>query len=218
VALIGSNGAGKSTFLGAILGLVQPSAGVIEFQSRDITRTPTDAIVASGIAIVPEERGIFPQMTVKENLQLGAHHIRGDKSVFLRQAFDRFPILAEREMQQAGTLSGGQQQMLSIARALVSRPKLLLLDEPSLGLAPIVVQELFETIVALKRGGPAILLAEQNAAQALKNSDHTYVFDTGRVVLSGVSCMLQSDPRVQSAYLDIGEDQSIGQASRWSSF
>jgi branched-chain amino acid transport system ATP-binding protein len=211
VALIGPNGAGKSTLLGAILGLVRPSAGTIEFLSHGIAHSPTDRIVASGIAIAPEGRGVFSQMTVQENLQLGAHHIRRDRSSFLHEAYDRFPILAERAAQQAGTLSGGEQQMLSIARALVSHPRLLLLDEPSLGLAPVIVQKLFESIVALKRGGPAILVAEQNAAQALRSSDQAYVFETGRVVLSGVSSTLRSDPRVRGAYLAIGEDGSTKQ-------
>lgn len=213
VALIGSNGAGKSTFLAAVLGIQRPSTGAIRFLGREITQAPTDQIVASGIAIVPEGRGIFPQMSVLENLLLGAFHLKGDKAEHLERAFERFPILGERRHQLAGTLSGGQQQMLSIARALISKPKLLLLDEPSLGLAPIVVEDLFRIIVGLKAEGLTILLAEQNVWKALESSDRAYVFETGQIILEGDSREVENNPKVRQAYLDMAESEAWNSSS-----
>jgi branched-chain amino acid transport system ATP-binding protein len=205
VSLIGPNGAGKSTLLMAVLTIQPPSSGMIKYDGTDITHMETESIVAAGISIVPEGRGIFPQMSVLENLLLGAYHIKGDKSDHLRRTFEQFHILEERKDQVAGTLSGGQQQMLSIARALISRPKLLLLDEPSLGLAPIVVDELFEIIADLKVQGLSMVLAEQNAWKALEEADRAYVLETGRKTLEGNAKALQRDPRVREAYLNLSD-------------
>lgn len=201
VALIGANGAGKSTLLGAVLGINRAASGAILFMGKDITRRPTDSIVASGICLIPEGRGILPLMTVLENLQLGAYHLRGDINQRLKRVFDRFPVLGERSKQAAGTLSGGEQQMLSIARALMSSPKLLMMDEPSLGLAPVLVAELFNIIVDLNKEGYAILLSEQNARKALQCAHRGYVFETGKIALSGTSQELANDPGVRQAYL-----------------
>lgn len=201
VALIGANGAGKSTLIAAVLGVMRAKSGTIWFMGRDITRESTESIVASGISVVPEGRGILPLMTVTENLQLGAYHLKGDINKCLNLAFDRFPILGERRSQPAGTLSGGEQQMLAIGRALVGSPKLLIMDEPSLGLAPILVSELFRTMADLKKDGYTILLAEQNARKALQCADRAYVFDVGSIVLEGAAQELVNNPRVRQAYL-----------------
>ncbi len=202
VTLIGSNGAGKSTTLRSISGLTPARAGQIRFQGTDITRIPAHEIVGHGIALSPEGRHCFPRMTVRENLDLGAHHRRGAGiSDDLERVFELFPRLHEREKQKAGTMSGGEQQMLAIGRALMARPRLLMLDEPSMGIAPILVQRIYETIVQINRDGVTILLVEQNANYALDVSARGYVLETGRVVLANNSALLRDDPEVQRAYL-----------------
>jgi branched-chain amino acid transport system ATP-binding protein len=202
VTLIGSNGAGKSTTLRSISGLTPASSGRISFAGQDITRVPAHEIVAYGIALSPEGRHCFPRMTVRENLDLGAHHRRGaEVADDLERVFELFPRLHEREKQKAGTMSGGEQQMLAIGRALMARPRLLMLDEPSMGIAPILVQRIYETIGAINRDGVTILLVEQNANYALDISARGYVLETGRVVLANDSDQLRDDPEVQRAYL-----------------
>jgi branched-chain amino acid transport system ATP-binding protein len=203
VVLVGSNGAGKSTAINAVLGVAPAEKGRIRYLGTDITRRPTERIVAAGVSVVPEGRGILPLMTVFENLQLGAYHIRGKKNVTeaIDEVFGRFPILAERRGQVAGTLSGGQQQILAIARALVSRPTLLLIDEPSIGLAPIMVDQVFEVLSELKRNRQTILLAEQNARTALAHADRGYVLDLGETTLEGTAKELLQNPDVCRAYL-----------------
>jgi branched-chain amino acid transport system ATP-binding protein len=202
VTLIGSNGAGKSTTLRSISGLTPASSGRISFAGQDITRVPAHEIVAYGIALSPEGRHCFPRMTVRENLDLGAHHRRGaEVATDLERVFELFPRLHEREKQKAGTMSGGEQQMLAIGRALMARPRLLMLDEPSMGIAPILVQRIYETIGAINRDGVTILLVEQNANYALDISARGYVLETGRVVLANDSDQLRDDPEVQRAYL-----------------
>jgi branched-chain amino acid transport system ATP-binding protein len=202
VTLIGSNGAGKSTTLRSISGLTPASTGKITFGGREITRVPAHEIVAHGIALSPEGRHCFPRMTVRENLDLGAHH-RRDTGVSddLERVFELFPRLQEREKQKAGTMSGGEQQMLAMGRALMARPRLLMLDEPSMGIAPILVQRIYETIGQINRDGVTILLVEQNANYALEVSRRGYVLETGRVVLADDSARLRDDPEVQRAYL-----------------
>jgi branched-chain amino acid transport system ATP-binding protein len=202
VTLIGSNGAGKSTTLRSISGLTPASRGAIRFAGRDITRIPAHEIPAHGIALSPEGRHCFPRMTVRENLDLGAHHRRGEPTgEDLERVFELFPRLKERERQKAGTMSGGEQQMLAIGRALMARPRLLMLDEPSMGIAPILVQRIYETIGEINRGGVTILLVEQNANYALDVSRRGYVLETGRVVLADESDRLRDNPDVQRAYL-----------------
>lgn len=201
VALIGANGSGKSTLLAAVLGIERADSGTILFKGRNITRRSTESIVASGIALVPEGRRILPMMTVMENLQLGAYQVKGDIGKYLDRVFDLFPVLDERRSSLAGTLSGGEQQMLAISRALVAAPALVMMDEPSLGLAPLIINELFDVIVNLRKEGHTILLAEQNARKALQCADRGYVFETGSIVLQGTSQELRSDPRVRQAYL-----------------
>jgi len=204
VTLLGANGSGKSTTLRAISGLVRPSAGRICWNGRDIHRWPADAIVSAGIGHVPEGRDVFPEFTVLENLQTGAHTVaRGDVAVRLEAAYQLFPTLRERRRQRAGTLSGGEQQMLAIARALMIRPRLLLLDEPSLGLAPRLVQEILAVIRRINAEGVSVLLVEQNARAALGVAARGYVLETGRVVASGPSAVLAADARVRSAYLGL---------------
>jgi branched-chain amino acid transport system ATP-binding protein len=202
VTLIGSNGAGKSTTLRAISGLTQARAGTIEFDGTEITRRPAQEIVGHGIALVPEGRHVFPRMTVRENLDLGAHKRRdADMSGDLERVFTLFPRLDERQRQKAGTMSGGEQQMLAIGRALMARPRLLMLDEPSMGLAPILVQRIYETIAEIHKSGVAILLVEQNANYALDISNRGYVLETGEVAISDASERLRDNPEVQKAYL-----------------
>ena len=206
VALIGSNGAGKSTTLRTISGLLRPTQGTIRFEGTDITTEATDRIVAMGISHCPEGRHIFGSLTVAENLRLGAVS-RSDTpgiSADLAMVFDLFPILKERTGQAGGTLSGGEQQMLAIGRALMSRPRLLLLDEPSLGLAPLMVERIFATIAALKAQGLTILLVEQNVHQALDVADRAYVIETGRITLEGEASILRHDPKVEQSYLGVG--------------
>jgi branched-chain amino acid transport system ATP-binding protein len=202
VTLIGANGAGKSTTLRALSGLVRASSGRVSFGGKEITAVPAHKIVAMGLGHVPEGRRIFANMTVQENLELGAYI--GDPRTFagdLEAVYSRFPRLRERRAQLAGTMSGGEQQMLAMGRALMLKPKLLLLDEPSMGLSPLLVQELFETIVEINRRGTTVLLVEQNAAMALAIAHRAYVLETGRVVLSGPAAQLRDDPAVRQAYL-----------------
>jgi branched-chain amino acid transport system ATP-binding protein len=202
VTLIGSNGAGKSTTLRSISGLTPASAGRIIFDGEDITRVPPHDIVTRGIALAPEGRHCFPRMSVRENLDLGAHRRRGREIASdLERVFELFPRLQEREKQKAGTMSGGEQQMLAIGRALMARPKLMMLDEPSMGIAPILVQRIYETIGEINATGVAILLVEQNANYALDVAKRGYVLETGHVALSNESAKLRDDPEVQRAYL-----------------
>ena len=203
VTLIGSNGAGKSTTLRAITGLVTPASGRVVFEGQDITGLPAHQLVARGISMAPEGRGIFANLTVLENLEMGAYLVKDRPQIRrdIDRGFTLFPRLRERAKQGAGTLSGGEQQMLAIARALMSHPKLLLLDEPSLGLAPIVCHTIFATIDEIKAAGTTVLLVEQNANAALKHSDRGYVLETGAVVLDGAAAEIASNPRVREAYL-----------------
>jgi branched-chain amino acid transport system ATP-binding protein len=209
VALIGANGAGKSTLLMTICGRPRAARGQILFERRDITRLPTFEIVRLGIAHAPEGRRIFPRMTVLENLQIGAT-TAADPAWFdadSRRVFELFPILAERRRQRGGTLSGGEQQMLAIARALMSRPRLLLLDEPSLGLAPLIVKQIFDAIREINRvRKTTVFLVEQNAYHALRLADRGYVMQTGRIALAGSGSALLADPEVRAAYLEGGHD------------
>ncbi len=205
VTIIGANGAGKSTLLMTVCGNPRAAAGKIAFEGDDITRMPTHDIIRRGIAQVPEGRRIFPRMTVYENLQLGAslsepQHFAAD----LERAYALFPILKQRAGQRGGTLSGGEQQMLAIARALMSRPKLLLLDEPSLGLAPLIVKQIFGILAAINKAGMTLLLVEQNAHQALRLASRGYVMANGRIVLSGTGKELLANPEVRAAYLEGG--------------
>jgi branched-chain amino acid transport system ATP-binding protein len=208
VALIGSNGAGKSTTLRAISGLLRPSQGTITFEGVDITRAASERIVARGISHCPEGRRIFGSLTVAENLRLGAvSRPRSDGAAIaedLAMVLELFPLLGERLDQAGGTLSGGEQQMLAIGRALMSRPRLLLLDEPSLGLAPLMVERIFETIAQLKQQGRTILLVEQNVHHAFDVADRAYVLETGRITLDGPADVLRSDPKVEQSYLGVG--------------
>ncbi|MEP6913327.1 MAG: ABC transporter ATP-binding protein [bacterium] len=203
VTLIGANGAGKTTTLRTITGLLEPREGKISFEGEDIGGRATHRLVARGISMSPEGRGVFANLSVRENLQMGAY-LKKDKraiSAEMERVFQMFPRLKERESQKAGTLSGGEQQMLAIGRALMSQPRLLLLDEPSLGLAPLVVHTIFEAIDEIKSKGTTILLVEQNAHAALKHSDRAYVLETGRIVMEGPSAELAADPRIKEAYL-----------------
>lgn len=206
VTLIGANGAGKSTLMMSLFGKPQASAGRIVFDGEDITRLTTHEIARRGIALVPEGRRIFPRMTVLENLQMGA--IQGDEANYeadIARVYALFPILQERARQRAGTLSGGEQQMLAIGRALMSRPKLLLLDEPSLGLAPIYIRKIFQIVRELNRDhGMTILLVEQNANQALRVAHRGYVLQHGEITLSGSGAELLASPEVRAAYLEGG--------------
>jgi branched-chain amino acid transport system ATP-binding protein len=202
VTLIGSNGAGKTTTLRSISGLTPASKGKIVFAGEDITQVPAHEIVSHGIALSPEGRHCFPRMTVRENLDLGAHRRRGPGiAEDFARVYELFPVLKERERQKVGTMSGGEQQMLAIGRALMARPKLLMLDEPSLGIAPLLVQRIYETIGEINRSGVAILLVEQNANYALDAASRGYVLETGRIALANDSASLRGDPEVQKAYL-----------------
>jgi branched-chain amino acid transport system ATP-binding protein len=202
VTLIGANGAGKSTTLRSISGLTPASGGSITFDGEDITRLPAHDIVGRGIALAPEGRHCFPRMTVRENLDLGAYRRKGPEVADdFERVYELFPRLKEREKQKAGTMSGGEQQMLAIGRALMARPRLLMLDEPSMGIAPILVQRIYETIGEINHSGVAILLVEQNANYALDIARRGYVLETGRIVLANDSAQLRDDPEVQKAYL-----------------
>lgn len=203
VTLIGANGAGKSTTLRTISGLLKPKTGKITFEGKDIAGIPAQAIVKTGISQVPEGRRVFANMTVMENLELGAY-IRNDKSGItedMNSVFERFPRLLERKSQLAGTLSGGEQQMLAMGRALMSRPRLLLLDEPSMGLAPLLVKEIFTIVQEINRTGTTVLLVEQNANMALSIANKAYVLETGRITLSGNAKELAASEEVRKAYL-----------------
>jgi len=206
VTLLGANGSGKSTTLRTISGLVRPSAGRVVLDGRDITRAAPDAIVTAGVGHVPEGREIFPEFAVHENLLVGGHTApRAAIVKATERAFTLFPVLGQRARQLAGTLSGGEQQMLAIARALMIRPRLLLLDEPSLGLSPRLTREIFGVIARLNREGATILLVEQNARRALALASRAYVLETGRVVVSGAARDLAADPRIRAAYLGLAE-------------
>ena len=199
--LLGPNGAGKTTLMLTVAGVLRPRKGSILFGERDLTGLRPHAIVSAGIALVPENRLVFPHMTVLENLQAGAYQRKDDFEPDIEAMFGRFPRLKERAAQQAGTLSGGEQQMLAVARALMSRPKLLLMDEPSLGLAPLVVEEIFRIIADLHRDGTTIFLVEQNAHMALKVASHFYLMEQGRVSFSGTPGALAEDELIRRAYL-----------------
>lgn len=203
VSLVGANGAGKSTTLRSICSLVKPSAGEITFEGQPLVGRSTEKIVVSGITMVPEGRKVFPNLTVYENLVLGAYARKDLNGINrdMQRSFDLFPRLKEREKQLAGTLSGGEQQMLAVGRALMSRPRLLMMDEPSLGLAPLVVKAIFEIIKQIHDEGTTILLIEQNAKAALQLSDYAYVLETGKIVLEGTGTELISNPEVKKAYL-----------------
>ena len=203
VALIGSNGAGKTTTLRAICGLIRPRRGVVEFDGARIETLSSSAIVARGIAHVPEGRQLFPSMTVKENLELGARtrESRAVRAETLERVYTLFPRLAERHAQLAGTLSGGEQQMAAIGRALMARPRILMLDEPSLGLAPVVVTAIFENLVTINRDGTTVLLVEQNVLRALRLCARAYVLENGTITLAGPRDELLADERIKQAYL-----------------
>ncbi len=205
VTLLGANGSGKSTTLRAISGLVRPQRGRVVYRGRDLHDVPAAAIVAAGIGHVPEGRDVFGDFSVRENLLVGAHTApRREVNARLTAAYAAFPVLRERQGQRAGTLSGGEQQMLAIARALMARPRLLLLDEPSLGLAPRLVREIFRVIERINRDGVTVLLVEQNARRALALAARGYVLETGRVAVAGPSAELAADPRIRAAYLGEG--------------
>ena len=201
VSLIGANGAGKSTILRTIAGLVKPVAGTVSFNDENITGTDTSNIIAKGITLVPEGRRVFPDMTVLDNIKIGAflRHDSLDKDI--EHMYSLFPRLKERKWQLAGTLSGGEQQMLALARALMSKPKLLMMDEPSLGLAPLIVKGIFEIIKEINKSGVTVLLIEQNANMALKASDYAYVLETGRLSMEGSGEELLSNEAIREAYL-----------------
>ena len=201
ITLIGANGAGKSSMLRAISGLVRPKSGKIVFNGEDITSKDPTHIVTKGITLVPEGRKIFPDLTVKENLKIGAYLRNNDISGDLKWVYELFPRLKEREWQAGGTLSGGEQQMLAVGRALMSRPKLIMMDEPSLGLAPIVVQDIFKIIKTVNEQGITVLLIEQNANMALQTADYAYVLETGRITKSGTGAELLADESIKEAYL-----------------
>lgn len=203
VTLIGANGAGKSTTMKTIMGIVKAQEGDVTFEGKSLKGKKSYQVVDMGISLVPEGRQVLQSMSVEENLRLGAYK-RSDKdgiAADLKKVYDRFPRLLERKAQYAGTLSGGEQQMLAIGRAMMSRPKVLLLDEPSMGLAPIVVQEIFDVIKAINEGGTTVLLVEQNAKKALKIADYAYVMETGKIVLHGKASEVTDNPQVMAAYL-----------------
>lgn len=201
VTLIGANGAGKSTTLRSIVGLVKNRAGTVEFMGENITGKDTNYIVSKGITLVPEGRKVFPDMTVLENIKIGAYLRKDNLQSDIEWVYELFPRLKERSWQLAGTLSGGEQQMLAVARALMSKPKLMMMDEPSLGLAPIVVRDIFKIIKEINKQGVTILLIEQNANMALQTADTGYVMETGRITLTGSGESLLSNEAVKAAYL-----------------
>ena len=212
VTLLGANGAGKTTTVRTISGLTAATSGTIEFDGQRIERLAPARVVRRGISLVPQGRLLFAELTVAENLKLGAY-TRNDQAGIKRdteRAYEQFPILKDKRGQDAGTLSGGQQQMLAVARSLMSRPKLLMLDEPSLGLAPLIVEEIFQIIRRIRDDGTAILLVEQNANMALAISDHGYVLESGQVLISGTAAELMRDPQVQQAYLGQGDVIAAG--------
>ena len=203
VALIGANGAGKTSIMHAVSGLIKPTSGKIIFEDQDITRLPAHKVIAKGLSQVPEGRRIFSQLSVEENLEMGAY-LRKDKDAVkkdLEMVYSRFPRLQERRNQQAGTLSGGEQQMLAMGRALMSKPRLLLMDEPSMGLSPILVNEIFDIIKSINKEGTTVLLVEQNANKALSVADRAYVLETGNITISGNAKDVAENPKVREAYL-----------------
>ena len=202
VTLIGANGAGKSTTLNTVSGLLKPRSGCVSFNGKVVSGTPASKIVPQGLALCPEGRRVFQQMTVRENLEMGGYtRPAGEIAASLDDVFERFPRLKERHRQIAGTLSGGEQQMLAMGRALMSKPKLLMLDEPSMGLAPILVEQIFDIVQELNRAGTTILLVEQNAQMALSIANRAYVLETGNIVKSGDAHLLMNDDDVRKAYL-----------------
>jgi branched-chain amino acid transport system ATP-binding protein len=202
VTLLGANGAGKSSLVQAIFGLTKSRTGTIEFEGTDITGLPPYEVVKRGISLVPEKRELFPKMTVRENLDLGGYS-RGEHEVNFEEIFSLFPVLKERERQLAGTLSGGEQQMLAIARSLMAKPKILVLDEPSLGLSPLFVTTVLDTVSVLNRHGLTILLVEQNVQHALEISHRGYILENGRITLEGLAADLLLDDHIKSAYLGL---------------
>ncbi len=204
VTLLGANGAGKTTTLRTISGLLRPFRGSMRYSGRRVDGVPAHEVVALGIGHVPEGRRVFPMMSVLENLEMGAYRRRGSIRADLDRIFELFPVLAERRRQNGGTLSGGEQQMLAIGRALMSKPRLLLLDEPSMGLAPMIVSRIFEILAEINRAGTTLLLVEQNAAQALRLARRGYVLETGEIVMTDDARTLLTDDRVRAAYLGEG--------------
>ena len=203
IALIGANGAGKTTILHTVTGLINQKAGKIEFEGKDISHTPAYKIVAEGMDHVPEGRRVFAELSVYDNLMMGAYTRKDKKEIAetLAMVYKRFPRLEERKKQMAGTLSGGEQQMLAMGRALMSKPKIILMDEPSMGLSPIFVNEIFDIIKAVSASGTTVLLVEQNAKKALSIADRAYVLETGKIILEGDAKVLMNDERVKKAYL-----------------
>jgi branched-chain amino acid transport system ATP-binding protein len=209
VTLVGANGAGKSSVINAVSGMLRPAGGRITFEGRDVTRTPAHHLVGRGLVQVPEGRQILATLTIEENLQMGAWHTRGRAQRAIDAVYDRFPVLARRRALPAGTLSGGEQQMLAIARALVAAPTVVLMDEPSMGLAPKIVDEVFRVIEEIRASGTTVVLVEQNARRALRAADHGYVLQSGEIVHSGPADRLLADERIVQAYLGVetGPDQ-----------
>ena len=202
VTMIGANGAGKSTTMNTVAGLLKPRSGSIVFEDKDITHMPASKVVSLGLALCPEGRRVFQQMSVRENLEMGGYTRQASEIVpSLEQVFELFPRLKERQRQVAGTLSGGEQQMLAMGRAMMSKPKLLMLDEPSMGLAPLLVEQIFDIILSLNKAGTTILLVEQNAQMALSIADRAYVLETGNIFKEGSADMLMHDDAVRKAYL-----------------
>lgn len=203
VSLIGANGAGKTTILHTITGLKKAKSGSVTYHDADLLKTDPSRIITLGVAHVPEGRHIFPGMTVEENLEMGAYIRKDDLSASIKEVYERFPRLKERRRQLAGTLSGGEQQMLAVGRALMSRPSILLMDEPSMGLSPLLVKEIFKIIQEVHKQGMTVLLVEQNAKMALSISDRAYVLETGRISMSGAAGDLLNDEKVKKAYLGL---------------
>ncbi len=210
VALVGANGAGKSSVINAVTGIVRPRGGRVLFEGRDITRTPSHKLVEQGLVQVPEGRQILASLTIAENLQLGGWHAGSAGRRRIDEMYQRFPVLGERRSLPAGSLSGGEQQMLAIARALVAGPKVMLMDEPSMGLAPKVVDEVFEVIEEIRASGTTVVLVEQNARRALRAADHGYVLQTGEIVHSGPAEELLGDERIVQAYLGVETSRRSG--------
>ncbi|MEO7130751.1 MAG: ABC transporter ATP-binding protein [Dermatophilaceae bacterium] len=203
ITLVGANGAGKSSIINAISGMLRPKAGTIHFEGRDITRTPAHRLVGQGLVQVPEGRQILGTLTIEENLMLGGWHVGGASRATLDELYRQFPVLGERRALPAGALSGGEQQMLAIARALVARPKVMLMDEPSMGLAPKIVDEVFQVIEQIRGSGTTVILVEQNARRALRAADVGYVLQTGEIVHHGPAAELLADSRIVEAYLGV---------------
>ncbi len=203
VTLVGANGAGKSSIINAISGIVRPRGGTVTFEGRDITRTPSHRLVRQGLVQVPEGRQVLATLTIEENLLMGGWHVGAGSKETIDEMYARFPVLGERRALPAGSLSGGEQQMLAIARALVARPRVMLMDEPSMGLAPKVVDDVFRVIEEIRASGTTVVLVEQNARRALRAADHGYVMQTGEIVHSGPADELLADPKIVQAYLGV---------------